>query len=88
MVLILIFSEVLGLYGYVFIAAAVPTRRIADASTGQTHRRTDNEHQGDGCKVSMIYVTVSLSPARYDLRPLISTEQHEQAPEIAMHIYY
>ncbi len=68
MVLILIFSEVLGLYGYGFIVAAVFIQRVADTSTGQTHRCTDNEYQNNGRKVFMTYATVSMSPALHDLR--------------------
>ena len=64
MVLILIFAEVLGLYGYGFIVAAVSIQRLANALTGQTYRCTDNEHQSIGCiRVFMTYVTILLSPA-------------------------
>ena len=86
MVLILIFAEVLGLYGYGFIVAAVSIQRLTDATTGQAHRRADNEHQSNGCKVFMTYITASYSPAQHDLHSLLSTERHELAPESAMHI--
>ncbi len=55
MVLILIFAEVLGLYGYGFIVVVVSIQRIADVSIGQTHCCTNNEYQSNGRKVFIVH---------------------------------
>jgi hypothetical protein len=67
MVLILIFSEVLGLYGCVFALRPAAQRGVNLAC--QTHCCIDYEYEGDGYRVCMIFSsTFPYTVVQYNIR--------------------
>ncbi len=67
MVLILIFAEVLGLYGCVFSAAAQPQLSLK-VGPWQSHRCIDYEHKSLRCNLFMTFTTTSVYSYIGDLR--------------------
>ena len=59
MVLILIFAEVLGLYGCVLPAAAQRLNKMS-LKVGQAHRCIDYEHESTRCSLFMTFTTTSV----------------------------